>query len=145
MALPRTRARGAGREARRVHAGGGRFGDLAALRESLPDKSQAVEAKANAKAATAAAAAAAAAAASKEAAAVRVQQRTVKGKRVCVVDGLVADEREVKDLAKRLKKACATGVKVLDDTSVQVQGPFSEAIVDAVRALGYADVKRSGG
>jgi translation initiation factor 1 len=65
------------------------------------------------------------------------------GKMVTIVYDLELGSNELKELAGRLKRLCATGGTVKDGTIV-IQGDHAQGIVAELKALGYR-ARRSGG
>lgn len=65
------------------------------------------------------------------------------GKGVSLVKNLVLNEKDMKALAKKLKKTCGTGGTVKDGV-IEIQGEQREKIAAALEKLGYK-VKIAGG
>lgn len=76
---------------------------------------------------------------------VRVGRQTKgrKGAGVSVITGLPLNEKELKALAKKLKKKVGSGGTVRDGT-IEIQGEHRDRLVEELKKLGYA-AKRSGG
>jgi len=76
---------------------------------------------------------------------VRIRRETKGrgGKAVSVVDGLPLDDKDLKDLAKQLKKRCGVGGSVKGN-SIEIQGDTRELIKAELEKRGY-QVKLSGG
>jgi len=73
-------------------------------------------------------------------------RREVKGRRgktVCVVDGLLLPESELKLLLKRLKGTLGTGGAIKNNT-LEIQGDHCEKLLQLLEREGYK-AKRSGG
>jgi translation initiation factor 1 len=65
------------------------------------------------------------------------------GKTVTIVKNLVLSEKDLKALAKKLKRACGTGGTVKDGL-IEIQGEHRQKIADLLQAQGY-HVKIAGG
>jgi len=65
------------------------------------------------------------------------------GKGVSLVKGLVLNDEQLKELAKKLKQHCGTGGTVKDGV-IEIQGDQREKIKSVLENLGYA-VKLAGG
>ena len=76
---------------------------------------------------------------------VRVGRETKgrKGKGVTVITGVLLGEKELKSLAKELKKKCGTG-GTLKDGVIEIQGDQRDLLVGLLEKKGFK-VKRSGG
>ncbi|MCP3926479.1 MAG: translation initiation factor Sui1 [Desulfobacterales bacterium] len=76
---------------------------------------------------------------------VRVERSTKgrKGKGVSLITGLPLEDRELKDLAKKLKQKCGTGGAVKDGV-IEIQGDHREFLVEELIKLGFK-AKKSGG
>jgi len=76
---------------------------------------------------------------------VRVGRETKgrKGKGVTLIRGIPLPPDELKKLAKELKQKCGTGGTVKDGV-IEIQGDHREALIDLLKAKGWA-AKRSGG
>ena len=76
---------------------------------------------------------------------VRVGRETKgrKGKGVTVITGVMLPEKEIKALAKELKKKCGTG-GTLKDGVIEIQGDQRDLLVSLLEKKGFK-VKRSGG
>lgn len=76
---------------------------------------------------------------------VRVGRQTKgrKGKGVTVITGVLLPEKELKALAKELKKKCGTG-GTLKDGVIEIQGDQRDLLVSLLEKKGFK-VKRSGG
>jgi translation initiation factor 1 len=66
-----------------------------------------------------------------------------KGKGVTVITGIPADDRQLKQLAKTLKKKCGSGGTVKSGV-IEIQGDHRDLLMAELKQLGYT-VKRSGG
>jgi len=66
-----------------------------------------------------------------------------KGAGVTVVRGLALVDKDLKVLAKKLKRRCGTG-GTLKDGVIELQGEHRDAVVAELERLGH-DVRRSGG
>lgn len=65
------------------------------------------------------------------------------GKTVTLVKNLVLSEKDLKELAKKLKRGCGTGGTIKDGV-IEIQGEHREKIADVLRKQGYK-VKIAGG
>ena len=65
------------------------------------------------------------------------------GKTVTLVKGLVLSEKDLKALAKKLKRACGTGGTIKENI-IEIQGEHREKIADVLRKQGFK-VKIAGG
>ena len=65
------------------------------------------------------------------------------GKTVTLVKNLVLSEKDLKDLAKKLKRACGSGGTIKDGV-IEIQGDHRQKIADVLRKQGY-QVKIAGG
>ena len=76
---------------------------------------------------------------------VRVGRETKgrKGKGVTVITGVLLAEKELKALAKELKKKCGTG-GTLKDGVIEIQGDQRDLLIGLLEKKGFK-VKRSGG
>lgn len=76
---------------------------------------------------------------------VRVSRETKgrKGKGVTVITGLQLNAKDLKALAKELKKKCGTGGTVADH-NIEIQGDLRDRLVELLTKKGYT-VKRVGG
>lgn len=76
---------------------------------------------------------------------VRVSRQTKgrKGSGVSVITGLPLNEKELKALAKKLKKKVGSGGTIRDGT-IEIQGEHRDRLVEELQKLGY-QAKRSGG
>lgn len=74
---------------------------------------------------------------------VRRETKGRKGKGVVVISGLGIDQKELKDLAKKLKKTCGTGGSVVEHT-IEIQGDKRDTIKEVLEKNGYK-VKFVGG
>ena len=66
----------------------------------------------------------------------RIEKAGRRGKTVTVVEGLPRNSAFLKDLAKKLKRACGTGGTVVDDR-VELQGDHREKLRDLLRTEGW--------
>lgn len=67
-----------------------------------------------------------------------------KGKGVSVVEGLTLPQKQLKDLAKKLKQKCGTGGTAKDGV-IEIQGDQRDILVEMLKKMGYKDTKKSGG
>ena len=76
---------------------------------------------------------------------VRVGRETKgrKGKGVTIITGVLLAEKELKALAKELKKKCGTG-GTLKDGVIEIQGDQRDLLIGLLEKKGFK-VKRSGG
>lgn len=76
---------------------------------------------------------------------VRIRRETKgrKGKGVTTISGLDVDEKELKDLAKQLKKLCGTGGSVKEHT-IEIQGDNRDKIKTFLEKKNFT-VKLAGG
>ena len=76
---------------------------------------------------------------------VRVGRETKgrKGKGVTIITGVLLDEKELKALAKELKKKCGTG-GTLKNGVIEIQGDQRDLLIGLLEKKGFK-VKRSGG
>ncbi|USZ49529.1 translation initiation factor Sui1 [Halomonas sp. DN3] len=76
---------------------------------------------------------------------VRIRRETSgrKGKGVTTIDGVPLADKELKALAKELKKRCGTG-GALKDGVIEIQGDHRQVLKDALEKKGYR-VKLAGG
>lgn len=76
---------------------------------------------------------------------VRIKRETKgrKGKGVTLVEGLVLPEKELKELAKKLKQLCGTG-GTLKNFTVEIQGDHREKLQAYLKEKGFT-VKLAGG
>lgn len=65
------------------------------------------------------------------------------GKTVTLVKKLILSEKDLKALAKQLKRACGTGGTIKDGV-IEIQGEHREKISNVLQKIGYK-VKISGG
>ena len=65
------------------------------------------------------------------------------GKTVTLVKNLVLSEKDLKALAKKLKRACGSGGTIKDGV-IEIQGDHRQRIADVLRKQGY-QVKIAGG
>lgn len=76
---------------------------------------------------------------------VRIRRETKgrKGAGVSIIDGLAVDEKNLKQLAKKIKQACSSGGSIKAG-SVEIQGDHREKIKTLLEKEGFT-VKLSGG
>ena len=69
---------------------------------------------------------------------IRVQREVKgrKGKTVTTVFGFDLDDKELKDLAKQLKRRCGTGGSVKDGIII-IQGDHGKALLSELKKQGY--------
>lgn len=65
------------------------------------------------------------------------------GKKVTVVSGLELDEKQLEDMATRLKRSCGTG-GTSKDGAIEIQGDQRDKLMTELEKLGYKP-KRAGG
>ncbi len=65
------------------------------------------------------------------------------GKTVSLVKNLVLSEKDLKALAKNIKRACGTGGTIKNGV-IEIQGEHRQKIADVLQKLGYK-VKKAGG
>lgn len=65
------------------------------------------------------------------------------GKTVTLVKNLVLSEADLKELSKKLKRACGTGGTIKDGV-IEIQGEHRQKIADVMQKMGYK-VKIAGG
>ena len=73
---------------------------------------------------------------------VRIQRQTSgrKGKGVCLISGIDADDAALTALAAELKKKCGCGGAVKDG-EILIQGEFKQRIIDLLKAEGFSQTK----
>ncbi len=74
---------------------------------------------------------------------VRRETKGRKGKGVVTITGLGLDSKELKDLAKKIKKTCGTGGTVIGEV-IEIQGDKREVIKETLEKAGFK-VKFIGG
>jgi len=74
---------------------------------------------------------------------VRRETKGRKGKGVVTITGLGLDSKELKDLAKKIKKICGTGGTVIGEV-IEIQGDKREVIKQTLEKAGFK-VKFIGG
>jgi translation initiation factor 1 len=76
---------------------------------------------------------------------VRIERQTKgrKGSGVSIIRGLPLTDKELKKLAKELKKKCSSGGTVKDGV-IEIQGNHREQLAEILSQSGYT-VKRAGG
>ncbi len=76
---------------------------------------------------------------------VRIQRETKgrKGKGVTLITGVPLAEKELKELAKKLKQRCGTGGTVKDGI-IEIQGDHRELLLSLLSEKGW-QVKKAGG
>lgn len=76
---------------------------------------------------------------------IRIRRETKgrKGAGVTIIDGLVMENDELKQLVKKIKKTCSSG-GAIKDGSVEVQGEHREKVKALLEKQGYT-VKLAGG
>lgn len=67
---------------------------------------------------------------------VRLDAKRRRGKTVTVISGFQSKPDELEALAQQLKKACAAGGQVLDNT-IEIQGVHRAKVVEILKGLGY--------
>jgi translation initiation factor 1 len=73
----------------------------------------------------------------------RIDRKGRSGKSVTIIDGLQMTAKDMEFLLKHLKGKLGTG-GTLKETSLEIQGDRCDAVMDALRKMGYRP-KRSGG
>ena len=66
-----------------------------------------------------------------------------RGKAVTTISELALDDRELRELAGRLKKRCGVGGSVKDGV-IELQGDHRDVVVEALRAAGHEAVLAGG-
>lgn len=66
----------------------------------------------------------------------RIEKAKRRGKTVTVVEGLPRNKTFLKELAGELKRALATGGKIIDDR-VEIQGDHRERLRELLKAKGW--------
>ncbi|MAY02318.1 MAG: stress response translation initiation inhibitor YciH [Gammaproteobacteria bacterium] len=66
-----------------------------------------------------------------------------KGSGVSLISGLVLNEKELKSLAKQLKKLCGSGGAVKNGI-IEIQGEHRDKLVAELNRLGYKALKSGG-
>jgi translation initiation factor 1 len=76
----------------------------------------------------------------------RVQLETKHrgGKTVSIVQNFIGTEKDLEDLAKKLKSFCGTGGSVKDG-AIMIQGDQREKIMQWFQKNGFKNAKKSGG
>ncbi len=76
---------------------------------------------------------------------VRISRETKgrKGSGVSLITGIPLADKELQDLAKKLKKRCSSG-GTIKNGSIEIQGDHRELLADLLMKLGYK-VKLAGG
>ncbi|RJR39467.1 MAG: translation initiation factor Sui1 [Desulfobacteraceae bacterium] len=76
---------------------------------------------------------------------VRIRRETKgrRGKTVTSIYGLPLEERELQDLARRLKRCCGAGGSIVDGV-IEIQGDHRQALLEEIRKQGYP-AKLAGG
>ncbi|MFV0530395.1 MAG: translation initiation factor [Flavobacteriales bacterium] len=73
----------------------------------------------------------------------KLEKKGRGGKTVCIIEGFIGTQEELKILAKELKTHCGTGGSVKNNTII-IQGNVRDKIMDYLTKKGY-QVKRVGG
>jgi len=66
----------------------------------------------------------------------RIEKAGRRGKTVTVVESLPRNRAFLKDLAGELKRACATGGKIIEDR-IEIQGDHRERLRELLKAKGW--------
>ena len=66
----------------------------------------------------------------------RIEKAGRRGKTVTVVESLPRNSAFLKGLASKLKRACATGGKVIEDR-IEIQGDHRERLRELLKAKGW--------
>ena len=66
----------------------------------------------------------------------RIEKARRRGKTVTVIESLPRNKAFLKDLAGELKKACATGGKIIEDR-IEIQGDHREKLRELLKAKGW--------
>lgn len=66
----------------------------------------------------------------------RIEKAKRRGKTVTVIESLPRNKAFLKDLAGELKKACATGGKIIEDR-IEIQGDHREKLRELLKAKGW--------
>ena len=76
---------------------------------------------------------------------VKVRRETAgrRGKAVTSISNVPADDTELKELAKRLKKRCGVGGSAKDGV-IELQGDHRDAVMEELAAAGYDAVLAGG-
>lgn len=73
----------------------------------------------------------------------KLEKKGRGGKTVCIIEGFIGTQEDLKILAKELKTHCGTGGSVKNNTII-IQGNVRDKIMDYLTKKGY-QVKRVGG
>lgn len=73
----------------------------------------------------------------------RIDRKGRGGKSVTIIEGLVGNEQNFKELAKELKKACGAGGAVKNGL-IEIQGDVRDLLKDKLEQKGFK-VKKAGG
>ncbi|HSM23406.1 MAG TPA: translation initiation factor Sui1 [Anaerolineaceae bacterium] len=73
----------------------------------------------------------------------RIDRKGRGGKSVTLIEGLVASEQELKELAKELKKVCGAGGAVKNGL-IEIQGDVRDLLKEKLEQKGFK-VKKAGG
>ena len=65
-----------------------------------------------------------------------VDRKARRGKAVTLVKGFVGSSEDLRDLTRRLKKACGAGGSAKDGT-IEIQGDRVEMVVERLRKMGF--------
>lgn len=73
----------------------------------------------------------------------RIDRKGRGGKYVTIIEGMVGNEQQLKELAKELKKTCGAGGAVKNGL-IEIQGDVRDLLQDKLEQKGFK-VKKAGG